>query len=301
MKLRALEALVRVADSGSIRAGARALNLSQPAVTAALHQLEDELGVQLLFRTKRGVQPTHYGHALIQRARSIEAEAQRARAEISQLRGDWHGTITFAVSPAVGIELMPEIVGAYSRRYPSVKLHCREGLYPEVAPALRSGLLDFAIGPGPQDPIPESLVVEPLMPVSVVIAAAGSHPLSRAKTLRELSEAGWILSGAPPGPGAMILEWFTELRLGPPRINIVCESFLVVPAIVAATGMLATMPRPILRNVATQYGLVEVRIRERFPARTISIMRRLDSPPTPAVTALLDAIRRNVKRAKLEK
>jgi len=300
MKLKALEALIRVVDAGSVRAGARSLKVSQPTVTAALHQLEEELGAQLLVRTKRGVQPTSYGQVLIQRARTIAAEARRAREEIAQLRGDWHGAVTFAVSPAIGLEVIPDVVRAYTRRFPTVKLHCSEGIFPEVAPSVRAGLLDFAVGPGPspKDTVHGSLYIEPLLTADVVIAGAGSHPASNAKSIRELRDCNWVLSGALTDRGAIIVDTFASYGLPSPRIGMVCTSFLMVPAIVAATGMLATMPRAVLNSAARRYDLVEVQIREKLAPRTIVVMRSAESPPTPAASALIDAIRRAARRGK---
>lgn len=305
MKLKDLEAFLRVAEAGSVRAGARLLNRSQPAVTASLQQLERELGAQILLRTKRGVQPTHYGEALLRRAHSICAEADRAREEIAQLRGNWTGTIRFAVSPAIGVEVMPDVIRSFMRRYPLIRLHLQEGLYPEIGPALRSGQLDFAVGPGMienasssgrSETTTASLIVEPVIPAEVVIATVRGAASSRSDTLRNLVDHDWILSGSPPGPGAVILDWFSALDLPPPRIRMVCESFLIVPSIVAATGMLATMPRAVFDNVASRYSLVAVPVKDVLAQGMISIMRRAESPPTPAAAALIEAIRRAAAR-----
>ena len=307
MKLRDLEALLKVVEAGSVRAGARLLNRSQPAVTASLQQLEQELGAQILLRTKRGVQPTHYGEALLRRAHSICAEAERAREEIAQLRGNWTGTVRFAVSPAIGVEVLPDVIRSFMRRYPSVRLQLQEGLYPEIAPALRSGQLDFAVGPAPIEdasspgrsvtsPNSSSLIVEPVVPAEVVIATVRGAVTSRATSLRKLVDHDWILSGSPPGPGAVILEWFSALGLPAPRIRIVCESFLIVPSIVAATGMLATMPRAVFDSFESRYGLVAVPVADVLDQGMISVLRRADSPPTPAAAALIEAIRRAAGR-----
>ena len=61
MRLQAIEQFIAVIDAGSIRGAARNLDISQPALTRALQQLEEELGVQLMDRSGRGVTPTAAG------------------------------------------------------------------------------------------------------------------------------------------------------------------------------------------------------------------------------------------------
>ncbi|WP_458735195.1 LysR family transcriptional regulator [Zobellella taiwanensis] len=87
MKDHQLRALVKVAEEGSIRGAARALNLSQSALTKALRELEGDLGTQLLIRSYRGVEFTPAGKTLLSRARLALSTLDRARNEIRWLRG----------------------------------------------------------------------------------------------------------------------------------------------------------------------------------------------------------------------
>lgn len=103
MKLQTLQALICIEEVGSLRAAAQLLHLSQPALSAAIQQLEDELKAPLLVRTKRGVSLTSFGQAFMKHARLIVTESRRAQEEIGQLRGRWERHITFAASPAIAL------------------------------------------------------------------------------------------------------------------------------------------------------------------------------------------------------
>ena len=86
MRLSQIRDFLAVADTGSIRAAARSLGLTQPALTKSLRQLEAELGAVLVTRSVRGIVFTALGQAFLTRARSIDGDLRRAREEIAQLQ-----------------------------------------------------------------------------------------------------------------------------------------------------------------------------------------------------------------------
>ena len=145
MKLQTLQALIYIEEVGSLRAAAQLLHLSQPALSAAIQQLEEELQAPLLVRTKRGVSLTSFGQAFMKHARLIVSESRRAHEEIGQLRGHWEGHVTFATSPAIALGPLPQALASFAREFPAVTVNVRDGLYPSVSAQLRDGTLDFAL------------------------------------------------------------------------------------------------------------------------------------------------------------
>ena len=143
MKLQTLQALIYIEEVGSLRAAAQLLHQSQPALSAAIQQLEEELKAPLLVRTKRGVSLTPFGQAFMKHARLIVSESRRAHEEIGQLRGHWEGHITFATSPAIALGPLPQALASFANEFPAVTVNVRDGLYPSVSPQLRDGTLDF--------------------------------------------------------------------------------------------------------------------------------------------------------------
>ena len=86
MKLSQLRNFIAVVEAGTVRQGARNLNLSQSSVTKSIQQLEDELGAEMLHRGARGVTPTAAGRALLAHAKVIEAELRHARNDVKRSR-----------------------------------------------------------------------------------------------------------------------------------------------------------------------------------------------------------------------
>ena len=172
-----MQALVLIEELGSIRAAAQSMSLTQPALTAAIQQLEAELKAPLLVRSKKGVTFTHFGQAFLRHAKLMVAQSRRAQDEMAQLRGHWEGTIKMAVSPAIGLGLLPQALRQFTLQHPEVKVHCRDGLYPSIAPVIRDGTLDFALTPVHRVDLESDLVAEPLYSSQVVIVSGVSHPL----------------------------------------------------------------------------------------------------------------------------
>lgn len=291
MKLQTLQALARVEELGSIRAAAASLHLSQPALTTAIQQLEEELLAPLLVRTKQGATLTTFGRAFMRHARVILSESQRAREEIGQLRGHWEGTVRFSTSPAVALALLPLALQAFSRKFPNVQVQCRDGLYPGITPLLRDGSLDFGLTPVHKPALEPDLAAEPLFQTEIVIACHRAHPLREATSLAQLAACAWVYSSESRGPGAVVEEAFATAGLAPPRRAMVCESFLALPGIVARSEFMATIPRTVFEMNAFRHDLHLVPVTDPLPRPTVCVVRRHDLPLTPATLDLIGWIR----------
>jgi DNA-binding transcriptional LysR family regulator len=296
MKFQTLQALICVEEVGSLRAAAQLIHISQPALTAAIQQLEEELKAPLLIRTKRGVSLTSFGQAFMKHARLIVSEGRRAQEVIEQMRGNWSGQVKFATSPAIALSSLPLALQAFSREYPSVTVHVRDGLFPAVSSSLRDGTLDFAITAAHKHDIDSDLEVLALHVSDVVIVGQLNHPQALATRLSELIDCKWAFSSAPRGPGAIIIDAFAQNNLSEPKLGMVCESFLALPGIVASTDMLTTMPRDLFKRNAYKDKLCALPIKDPLPCPTIFVLRRHDLPLTPASEALLRWIQHFAKQ-----
>lgn len=181
MKDHQLKALVQVADSGSIRAAARAMNLSQSALTKALRELEEDVGTELLQRSYKGIGFTPEGNALLIRARLVLATIDKARAEIRQMRGGAGAHVKAAITPLVTATVLPAVLRAFRKAQPEAELTFHEGLLVQALPELIEGKIDFAIAlASPQD-LPYEIEFEPLADIDAVPMVRTTHPLADAR------------------------------------------------------------------------------------------------------------------------
>jgi LysR family transcriptional regulator, nitrogen assimilation regulatory protein len=137
MELRHLDTLVAIADEGSFTAAADRLATVQSNVSEHVRQLEEELGVELLIRSRRGAEPTECGAAVLERARRIRRELEAMRADLSMLQGLQAGQASLGVVGTASRWLVPELVGELRELAPGIRLRVTEGaserLFAEVA------------------------------------------------------------------------------------------------------------------------------------------------------------------------
>lgn len=289
MRLQQLELLTTLAQQGSLRAAAEVLNVTQPALSKSLRQLEEELGTTLVQRSAKGVRLAPAGELLAARAITVLRELDRAREDIAWHMGNTAGQITLGISPAVATLFAPGAVARFGSRWPRVKLCVRDALYPQALRQLRSGELDFVLGPVPAAGVGSDLVRHVLFHSQEVIAARRGHPLSDATRLADLAEARWILMGRAQGPGDPAHLPFEALGLKPPHVELECESFSTLLGLMSALDVVAIMPRSFLDRHGARAGLVSLPIEDPLPVTTIYAVQRADAPLTLPAQDLLEA------------
>jgi DNA-binding transcriptional LysR family regulator len=140
-----LRVLVAVAREGSVTAAAEALHYAQPSVSHHLAKLEAEVGVPLLQRMGRGIRLTDAGRLLVNRAESILAQVESARAELDALAGLRTGRVRLAAFPSALATLVPLAVARIASERPGIELALTEAEPPDALVALRNNDIDLAL------------------------------------------------------------------------------------------------------------------------------------------------------------
>src|ERR1044072_7801742 len=141
LRLRDLHVLLTVVQRGSMAKAARQLGVSQPAVSEVIADLEHALGVQLLDRSARGVEPTIYGDALFKRSIAIFDELKQSVRDIEFLRDPTVGELRIGCTESLSTTILPEIISRFSRQYPDVTVNF-DDVSAHAAEALGPGLRD---------------------------------------------------------------------------------------------------------------------------------------------------------------
>jgi LysR family transcriptional regulator, regulator of abg operon len=295
VKLQHLRALVAIAESGSVRAAARSLGLTQPALSKALQQIEEELSVSLVSRTARGVTLTNYGSAVLARARGITQDLDRLREEVEQMRGSLEGGVAVAISPSPAMVLLPDALRRFHQEFPAVQVRVRESVYPETLRMLREGQADLAVGAVPKltRALSAEFHSEVLYGNALVVCCRKGHPTAGAKSLSDLLECQWLQHGPGNGPGSLFSPAFRAHDLAPPVPRIVSDSYTASFSILEHSDMLCLLPERIIRN---QPRLTALSLRESMPQWDVSMIHRSGSPLTPAAQAMATALRRTPPR-----
>lgn len=192
-KIQHLLAFRQVVHSRSIRAAARDMGLSQPALSRALRELETTLGAQLFLRGQEGITLTEAGHAFLLRAELIIEELQRAASEVEQINHFSHGKLAVGFSSLIASTIFPTVIDTFKSQWPHAKLYLKEGQIASLLPLLRQGELDLIIGTVNPRKVPDDVVIDPLFVASFCIIARRGHPLENATSISELHRAKWLL------------------------------------------------------------------------------------------------------------
>src|SRR5215831_14789014 len=212
--LRDLHTLFAVVEHGSMAKAGAHLGKSQSAVSQAVAAIEQAVGVRLLDRTSRGVEPTTYGSVLLRRGRAAFDELRLGVNEIECLAGPIVGEVRIACSELVAGGVLPAIINRLSLQYPRVKLHVFEtaNLIMEC-PELKERKVDVRLALLSQ-PLEGELATEfdteILYNDQICLAVGSQSPWARRRKidLAELLDEPWVApSFATPG-GAAIMEAF---------------------------------------------------------------------------------------------
>ncbi|MCC8395789.1 LysR family transcriptional regulator [Paraburkholderia sp. MMS20-SJTR3] len=177
LRLRHLQVLLSLAETGNLSQSAVALNSSQPGLSKWLKELEEDVGLPLFERHARGLRPTVYGEALIQHARRIEARLDNARDDMQALRDGGSGLVTIGTSGVAAADTVPRAVARLLQRIPRAQVRLQESTMNELLPQLARGELDIVVGrSGSPNDNPE-ICVETLYMEPINLVARPGHPL----------------------------------------------------------------------------------------------------------------------------
>ena len=145
MELRHLRYFVAVAEAGHVTRAAAQLGIQQPPLSQQIRALETELGVALFMRLPRGVALTAAGTAFLAEAQAVLAGAERAATQAVLAARGQQGEITIGLTTSAILHpLVPEVIGAYTRRYQNVALNLHEGNAADLTDGLVAGILHAA-------------------------------------------------------------------------------------------------------------------------------------------------------------
>jgi LysR family transcriptional activator of glutamate synthase operon len=238
-QLRYFEAVVR---HRHFTHAADELHVAQSALSRQVGRLERELGVELLARTTRSVQPTEAGELVVARARAALAETDALRAEVDELRGLLRGHVTVGALLFGGQLDIPAILASFTAAFPHVEIGLREGTAKRMLDMLHDGSLDvtFALEAQP----PGGMQRLALSSEELALATSPDHPLAGDGPLPIAALEGQPLIAFQLGSTTRELVDDALSSAGvQPRIALEANDFAFVRALVARGVGLAILPR----------------------------------------------------------
>lgn len=256
LKLRHLEVLLAIARHRSLSAAADALDISQPAVSQWLADIESALSVRLFERT-RPLQPTAYADAVIRHAQRVLNDARRTHEELEAVRMGAVGRVRIGAMSASITTLMPDVVRELARMAPRLSLLVVEDIWAGLWRRFERSELDLLVGRPDSGLEGEGLSVERLYDDPHVVICGPGHPLakSRRPTWADVARYGLILPPASTPLHEAICATFAAAGLTPPRAALESAAHGLNHELLRRSSLLAVAPRAAAR-LAQSRGLV---------------------------------------------
>ncbi|WP_343654220.1 LysR family transcriptional regulator [Paraburkholderia caribensis] len=289
MKLHQLEALIALVDAGSVRAAARRLDITQPAMTSRIVELEREVGTALVNRTSHGTSLTPAGRALFAHAKAIGHHLRRAEEEISQLTDLKIATVSVGSSPLAAMELLAPLIDSVQTAAKRIQIQVIEGQFHEMSVALREGALDMVIAPLPVKTESHNIYnFEQLAAYPLYVVARVGHRFEQCTSISQIAEAHWIVGATTTLQLSTLEELYLHYHLGQPTIAVRADAVTMVQAAVATSELLALLPRPMFVNWK---NITALQLKEPIRPMKLGLITLAGSPLTPAAERLAVLIR----------
>jgi DNA-binding transcriptional LysR family regulator len=180
--LRQLRAYLAVVDTASFSEAAKAMHLSQAALSGLIKELETRVGVRLLDRTTRKVAVSAVGETFAPMARRVLSNLDEALEGLTNLKELRRGLVRVAAPETLSCTLLPELIAAYNGRHPGVDVRFDDVPIQEVLAGLQNGATD--IGFGPAGVVPDRQVeVHVICADPLWVALRGDDPLAKDRSV----------------------------------------------------------------------------------------------------------------------
>ena len=297
LKLRELRILLVVAQAGSMAKAAKQLAISQPAVSRAIADMEQTLGVPLFDRSSQGIAPTQYGRALLKRGVTVFDELKQGVRDIAYLSNPGIGELHIGSSTSLSEGIVLAVVNRLSQIYPRIVFHVVSGGALALYELLRERRVEFGVarlpGIATEDDINrETLFEEPL----VVVASADNRWARRRKIkLAELMNEPWTWSAPGTMFDTLVVEAFRASGLEPPRATVYAEAINMRTRLAATGSFLAVVPASMLRFYSEHASIKLLPVELPMTQSSIGIITLKNRTLSPLAQLFIDCAREVAK------
>jgi DNA-binding transcriptional LysR family regulator len=300
-RFRHLQALVRVAEFGSIKRAAKAIGMTQPAVTYLLADLEALLEAPLFHRHPRGVRPTPLCDSLLPLAHRILVMLGDSADAVAANANKHAPIVRLLASPAAISGLLAHALPAFTQAYPKIYVQLLEATVDLLATAPARSDIDIIcrrqLVPDQLVPVPHGWNFEPLVPDRLVVVCGPEHPLTRRRRLvvGDLRNETWLPLPMETGARPRFDELMMRHGISPRTCPIVSTAPAMVWAMVTKQRLIAMVPFSVVRPLIEADQMKTLPLAETPPFGSLGVMHRSEDSGKAAM--LLAAFLRDFAQA----
>lgn len=297
LKTRQMFLLVALDDARNLQRAATATNMSQPAASKMLKDIEELFGVPFFERLPRGVRPTLYGETMIRHVRMALASLSQGQDSIASLQAGLSGRVDIGVIITASMTLVPQAIARAKEEAPRLCIGVEMSTSNDLIGQLQRGQLDFLIARVLVQDEELDLLYEALAEETECAVARAGHPLQgRADlSLQDLATAIWILS-----PRGSILRhrfdmMFREANIDMPPNVIETTAISVIASLLQQTDFLHVMPLEVARAFVRSGELAILPIELPCKMDNFGIIMRRGQVLSPGANLMLKHVRATAK------
>ncbi|WP_326540886.1 LysR substrate-binding domain-containing protein [Pseudorhodoferax sp.] len=268
-----LRLFANVHQAGTITGGAELSHMTLASASERIRAMEDSLGVPLLKREPRGVQPTPAGRSLLQHARTVLLQIERLQADMGGHGAGLHGQVRLLCNTSAMSEHLPRVLAGFLAAHPGMSVDLEERPSEDIADALRNDLCDVGLASDAADLA--GLQVHALWPDPLVLVVPRGHAWAgrTGVTLAEVADAPLVGLAEHSAFHAHLAQH--ARRIGRRLVyRVRLRSFESVCRLVGAGIGLGIVPRSVAQRCARQAGVQRVALAETWAARQLVLCLR---------------------------
>jgi len=279
--LASLALFVRIAETGSITRAAAQGHIALAAASRRIAQLEDQFGVQLLYRTAKGVELTPAGTVMLSHARRMLDSVGEMRAEISDYAKGSKGVVRIQANASALAQYLPDDLASFAAKHPDVRISLVEERSGAIADAVRDGSAD--VGIVMEGANPEGLKLHDYRTDVLCAVVPKKHPVrERRLAFAKLLDYDFVGLESNTVISQVLLEQ-AHLADKPLRLRVQVKSFDVVARMTQAGLGIAVLPVDAARSFAGPMGLRLIGLTDAWATRRMFVAVRQDGAlPAPA-------------------
>ncbi len=287
-----LRLFLHVMQTGSITRGAERAHLALASASERIRGMEDVLGVPLLKRGRRGVEPTDAGRSLLDHARIVVQQIETMRGDLGAYSRGLKGSVRILANTSALSEHLPSLLAAFLAANPTIDVDLEDRESPAIGPAIASG--DADIGIGSQAASVSGLERHPFRIDRLVLVVPAGHRLAGKRQTGFAALLDLDFVGLPRGTALDEHLAMQAARLGRAlRLRVRVNSLDTVCAMVAAGAGVGIVPEATARRHRRALPLAAVRLAEPWSKRELALFvrdsRRLPQPARRLFEALRGA------------
>ena len=278
-----------VVEAGSITHGAERAHLALAAASTRVRHMEEALGAPLLVRARHGVTPTQAGRTLLQHARTMLAQAERLREDLSAYAGGLAGQVR-VLSNTNATEFLPEALSAFLATHPNVSVDLEERLSDEIVGLIAEGVGDIGIVAGTVDA--GRLTTYPFRSDRFVLVVGRDHPLAKKSKIGFAEVLDHDFVGLDRASAIQRFLGGKASNIGRPlKLRVQLRSFDAVCRLVECNVGVGVVPASTVRRAAKSMAIKAVDLTDPWALRDLRICVRDFEALPPYARQLVEHMR----------